>query len=240
MFGYIYLTYNRINGKKYIGKRKGKFDPRYVGSGTYLKKAVKKYGIENFAVSVLDWAKDRDELNSKEIKWIEEYDATNCHMFYNIQYGGAGGGINIEAYPEEDRKRVVENYRQAQIKRFKDPKEIAKVVHYGEDNGMYNNGYKLEGGKNGRAKPVLVFKNNKLIKEFDCEKDCLRYYEPKGLRKFLMKQSLKLNIPIKDYTVGINQHTEELNISKDKFLNYQFVHKDNTEVIKSIKKGLTP
>ena len=49
MYGFIYITTNHINGKKYIGQRKydkqGKWK-EYLGSGVVLSKAIKKYGIE--------------------------------------------------------------------------------------------------------------------------------------------------------------------------------------------------
>ena len=56
MIGYIYLTTNLINGKKYIGRRKSnKFlGESYLGSGTHLKNAVKKYGRENFRVDLIE------------------------------------------------------------------------------------------------------------------------------------------------------------------------------------------
>ncbi len=48
MYGYIYLTTNLINKKKYVGQHKSsKFDERYKGSGKLIKKAFKKYGKEN-------------------------------------------------------------------------------------------------------------------------------------------------------------------------------------------------
>ena len=45
MYGYIYKTTNKINGKIYIGQHRcDHFDESYIGSGSRLLKAVKKYG----------------------------------------------------------------------------------------------------------------------------------------------------------------------------------------------------
>ena len=38
----IYKTTNLVNGKQYIGKDT-KNNPTYLGSGTFLKKAIQKY-----------------------------------------------------------------------------------------------------------------------------------------------------------------------------------------------------
>ena len=48
MYGYIYLTTNLLNGKKYIGKHThSEFDfEKYRGSGKVLKEAFNKYGKE--------------------------------------------------------------------------------------------------------------------------------------------------------------------------------------------------
>lgn len=92
-YGFIYITHNMVNGKKYIGQKridkKGKWRS-YLGSGQTLKSAIKKYGTKSFYKDILDVAINENELNSKEIYWIEKYDASNSNDFYNIAYGGFG------------------------------------------------------------------------------------------------------------------------------------------------------
>ena len=91
MYGYIYLTTNTINNKKYIGQHKSeKFDESYKGSGKTLVKAFEKYGFENFTTEILEWCEDQDTLNEKEIYYIALYDATSSDEFYNIARGGEG------------------------------------------------------------------------------------------------------------------------------------------------------
>lgn len=92
MFGYIYLTENILSSKRYIGQKRGSFNPKYLGSGTILKKAIQIYGKENFKVSLLDTAKDMDELNKLERHYISLYNATNDDKFYNIASGGDAWG----------------------------------------------------------------------------------------------------------------------------------------------------
>lgn len=92
MIGYIYLTTNIINGKKYIGKRqKSKFDNNYIGSGIYLSKAIKKYGKENFTCEILEECNSVEELSLQEQYWISYYNAVNDPTYYNLAKGGVGG-----------------------------------------------------------------------------------------------------------------------------------------------------
>lgn len=91
MYGYIYMTINILNGKRYIGKHKSnKFECKYKGSGSILIKSINKYGIDNFAVELIDTADSEEELNSKEEFWIDWYNAIDDPMFYNIAQGGIG------------------------------------------------------------------------------------------------------------------------------------------------------
>lgn len=50
----------------------------------------KKYGIENFNIEIIDIATTKEELNTKEIYWIKEYNATNREIGYNLTIGGDG------------------------------------------------------------------------------------------------------------------------------------------------------
>jgi group I intron endonuclease len=106
MFGYIYKTTNLINGKSYIGKRKGEFDKSYYGSGMILQKALKKYGKENFEVVILSKYDNEDDLNSAEIMFIESFNPT-----YNIAKGGTGGDTLARA-DEQYKQEVIAKRKQ--------------------------------------------------------------------------------------------------------------------------------
>lgn len=115
MYGYIYMTINVLNGKRYIGQKKSnKFLTKYeyAGSGKLLWRSINKYGIDNFAIELLDTANSKEELNRKEIYWIEYYDAVDDPMFYNILRGGKGGDITVKMTENEYntfRKRISEH-----------------------------------------------------------------------------------------------------------------------------------
>lgn len=84
----IYKTTNLTNGKFYVGKDE-KNNPNYLGSGIHLKRAVKKYGVENFKKEILEICENREKLNEKEKYWISTLSATT--LGYNIAEGGTGG-----------------------------------------------------------------------------------------------------------------------------------------------------
>lgn len=115
VYGVIYKITNIINGKCYIGQTTCGFDRRYSGNllkntkNIYLKRSIEKYGIENFEIiKEFDTASNRDELNAKEIYWIEYYKSNNSEFGYNLTEGGEG---SIGWHPsEETRKKMSENH----------------------------------------------------------------------------------------------------------------------------------
>ena len=93
MKGYIYETTNLINGKKYIGKHiSNKFDNNYYGSGIGLKRALNKYGKENFKVVILEEVEDLSLLSKLETDYIIKFNAVKDNNYYNNSYGGEDEG----------------------------------------------------------------------------------------------------------------------------------------------------
>jgi len=84
----IYKTTNLINGKIYIGQL-AREDPNYLGSGEILKKAIKKYGKENFTRETIAYCNSKDELDSLEIFYIKIYNSKDPNG-YNLTGGGGG------------------------------------------------------------------------------------------------------------------------------------------------------
>ena len=113
----VYKTTNLINGKIYIGKACGKRAiENYLGSGRYFKRAVAKYGKENFRRITIDIAENREDQNRKEIFWIDFYDARNSLVGYNVALGGEGGLVS-EEHKEKLRKAKVGVPRSEETKR---------------------------------------------------------------------------------------------------------------------------
>ena len=88
MIGYIYKTTNLINLKIYIGQKTSEiFMPHYFGSGTKIKHAIKKYGVDNFKVELIEECFTLKDLDDREIYWIKFYNATDRDIGYNIMAG---------------------------------------------------------------------------------------------------------------------------------------------------------
>lgn len=90
MYFYLYKIKNVINEKEYIGIHKSNSlcDP-YYGSGTAIKKAIKKYGRENFHKEILMLASDWEELKDLE-KIAVNPDYVKRRDTYNLREGGNG------------------------------------------------------------------------------------------------------------------------------------------------------
>ena len=91
IFGVIYKITNTQNNKSYIGRKRiyenEYYDlHNYFGSGRHIKNAIKKYGIENFKKEYLDIANSDEELDKKEIYYIEKYNTFK--EGYNQTIGG--------------------------------------------------------------------------------------------------------------------------------------------------------
>lgn len=104
----IYKTTNLINGKYYIGKDARNLN-YYLGSGKLLKKALKKYGKNNFVKEILEVCNSLEELEDREKYWIKKLNSIN--KGYNITEGGTGGDIftnnpNKEKIRNKLKKRI--------------------------------------------------------------------------------------------------------------------------------------
>ena len=110
MYGYIYITTNLINNKKYIGQKKSSYflKEEYLGSGKYLKRAVEKYGCENFKVELIEECNSKEELDEREKFWINKHNAVYSDEYYNLAFGGHSVQIVIT---EEHRKHLSESHK---------------------------------------------------------------------------------------------------------------------------------
>ena len=88
----IYVITNKLNGKQYVGQTHFSIDERFKRHIADSKKhdrplyrAFKKYGIENFVISLLE---ETNEPNKREIYWIQKLNTYSDG--YNATIGGEG------------------------------------------------------------------------------------------------------------------------------------------------------
>ena len=154
----IYKTTNLVNGKIYVGKD-GHGNDNYLGSGTILKQAIKKYGRKNFKKETLEVC-DGSNWVEREIYWISKLDARNKDVGYNIAKGGENPPtLRGEASPwygkhhsEESRKKIAESHK-GKISPLKGKKlneeqrlkAASHLPHYkGKDNYFYGKSFSGE------------------------------------------------------------------------------------------------
>lgn len=129
---HVYMTTNKINGKKYIGMST-RNDDNYYGSGSLIHSAIKKYGKECFEKIILEECNSLESLSEAEVKWIEKFDAVNSKDFYNISPGGFGGNTDVvkmiwESRSDDDIREIGEKISKG---------KILNKSHAGEKNPMY-------------------------------------------------------------------------------------------------------
>ena len=105
MVGYIYVITNKLTGKQYIGQTirtikerfsQHKSSARNNTDGTYLHKAMNKYGIDNFNVKEIisiEYENSKDflnKLNELEKYYIAKYNTLSPNG-YNLTKGGKEG-----------------------------------------------------------------------------------------------------------------------------------------------------
>lgn len=84
----VYKTINNINGKIYIGCHKTKnIHDGYLGSGTIIKRAIEKYGVENFTKEILKTFDNLKDAESYEAELVDK-NFTLREDTYNISIGG--------------------------------------------------------------------------------------------------------------------------------------------------------
>lgn len=169
LYGFIYVTTNLINGKKYIGQKK--IDKRnkwkfYLGSGVALKIGIKKYGKKNFHREIIDVAFNKKQLNYLEKYYTVLFNSVKSEDWYNMCYGGC-----VYILTEEQRKKLSENMKgkgNPMYKRKHTQEELKKLSERfsGKGNPMYGRtGKDAPGyGKYGKLSPSYRDNSNYTVK----------------------------------------------------------------------------
>lgn len=128
MYGIIYQITNKLNGKLYIGQTIKTVEYRFKKhlsdakrkASTVFQRALRKYGEDNFILSVLDKADSLDELNSKEIFYIKQLESLCSQKGYNELIGG--GSSQCSDYTRRKRSKSLKGLKRTpeQVQNMKD------------------------------------------------------------------------------------------------------------------------
>ena len=147
----------------------------------YLQKSFNKYGLDCFSFYILEKCSP-DDLDEREIYYIDYYKTLNDSYGYNLKAGGQEGAISEYGkikksnslkytYQNTDLK---EKRRQDAFKQWSNPEIKAK--HMGENNGMYGKTHSKEARKkmsDARKSKIPVF-CQELNRIFDCAVDAAK------------------------------------------------------------------
>jgi group I intron endonuclease len=210
MYGFIYLTTNKVNGKKYIGMCKNTHREKYIGSGKLLKQAIKKYGKENFDRIILQECETLAELSECEIYWINFYNAVEDSSFYNLTYGGFGGNSDYLkeywSHLNKEERKVCRNWSKKSMVGSNNPmygkkhtEETKSLIGSKSVNRNWNKPNHF-GLNNPNAKKVLVESSTEK-KYYDCLKNY--YNECKIVPYSTLKSIAKAGRFSKKYEIKI-------------------------------------
>ena len=117
----------------------------YMGSGKYLKRAIKKHGLENFTKEVLHIFSSEEEMRSKEAELVNEEFVARDDT-YNLCHGGKGGFGYINA----TRDHIKHNRKIASIRDYSETRTTSErsrrssMAKNLQDDGKI---YKFKGGE---------------------------------------------------------------------------------------------
>jgi hypothetical protein len=91
LYHYVYKITNKVNNKFYVGVHKTvDLNDGYFGSGKLIKRAIAKYGIDNFEKTIIYYATTEEEAYELEALIVDE-DFISRKDTYNLNVGGQGG-----------------------------------------------------------------------------------------------------------------------------------------------------
>jgi group I intron endonuclease len=177
----IYKTTNLINGKIYVGQHFTSADDGYLGSGLVIKKAISKYGKQNFKREILEHVNEFN-ANEKETYWIDILDAINTGYNLTRHANGLNAAGRLKRslgmrgknnpffgkkHPEEIIKKIVATRRKnGNLKCKEETKEKLSKVLKGRPptydmNGKSNPMYGKKHSKESKKKMSLSARNRK-------------------------------------------------------------------------------
>lgn len=131
----IYCVFNPVSGKRYVGQTRQAVKIRWGQhlcdarrSDTHLARAIRKYGRDEFQVSVLEFLHSQDEANLAERSWIAHFRSNDHTLGYNSE---AGGGQKVPNLETRQRQSISQKRRFAQPGALERLSATIKATHPG-------------------------------------------------------------------------------------------------------------
>lgn len=150
---FIYLLTIKTNNLIYVGqttdltRRKKEYRNKihqFNKSNNYrCMNEIRKVGYDNLKFEILDYADSKEELNQKEIFWIDKLDSTNPDIGLNVKAGGAGGFMSQDYLDKNDLSKRTLNIHTPEVKR----KKSKRIIAFKDKEAMIFDGAKLFGDK---------------------------------------------------------------------------------------------
>ena len=124
-YHYIYKTTNDLSGRYYYGLHStDDLEDGYLGSGTYLRRAIRKHGEENFTKEIIEFCKSRNELALAESKVVtlKEVAKKECMNLY------VGGALGFRGTHSEETKLKMRNFNLGKVLNKEHRKKISESL----------------------------------------------------------------------------------------------------------------
>lgn len=168
---YIYKKQLIATGKFYIGKHNGK-NKNYKGSGVDWKKDYKLY-VKNpkldIITEIIEWVDNIENINKREVYWLEFYDAANNPLFYNKTNKAKGINKFSREVVDKRAKKLIGTKRSDETKMKMSISKKGKKTSNKTKNIMSKSSPK-------RKKIIQYDLEGNFIKVWECMSDAARFY----------------------------------------------------------------
>lgn len=166
----VYKTVNKINGKAYIGKDV-RNNPKYLGSGLDLQKAIKRYGKNNFEKVILEECFNKEELWKREEYWLNKFNVKYNPNFYNRTNKAFGAWEGRKYLPPSKETKLKMSMAHKDIPLSEEHKQSISEAMKGHSKTKEWKSNLSKSATKSFGKPVLQLDlNGKLIKEWETGK----------------------------------------------------------------------
>lgn len=192
MKGIIYKITNKVNNKSYIGQTRYSLEFRWrqhqhKKDNTYFHNAIKKYGVDNFELSVLEEC-DVEQLNSREIFYIAKYNT--FQEGYNLTIGGEGNHtLILDNKYDEIKELYLSGFSSNKVASLfnVDKSTIVKIL---KQLGVKIRNNKLNINNQEFKELVQDYQNGFSLRELAKRYDC----SSTGLKEYLIKKGIDLKV----------------------------------------------